>query len=204
MAAKQPSVSERKRAAIMAAAREVFITVGYANASMDGIAAAADVSKQTVYNHFGSKEDLFASIIQSSCGQLMQPLHDADAASGPPEPVLRRLAHMYLDMMQLSKRAHFYRTMLVEAHRVPELARIYYESGPGLAVTVLADYFERQTRRGVLKVENPRVVAEQFFGMLNGHLLLRAVLGIEPKPAPEKVQAYIDNAVKTLVNVTRA
>jgi len=67
-------LTDRKRSAILAAAAEQFRTHGYENASVDGIAALAEVSKRTVYNHFPSKETLFAETIlqmfESSAGML--------------------------------------------------------------------------------------------------------------------------------------
>ena len=49
----------KKRAIILEGAIDVFIEMGYELASMDKIAEVAGVSKRTVYNHFGSKENLF-------------------------------------------------------------------------------------------------------------------------------------------------
>lgn len=64
----QPSPSpqrltDRKRSAILQAAIEEFRTSGFEATSMDRIAAAAGVSKRTVYNHFPSKDALFAEIL---------------------------------------------------------------------------------------------------------------------------------------------
>jgi len=53
----------KKRAAILDGAIEVFIEMGYELASMDKIAETAGVSKRTVYNHFGSKENLFLVVV---------------------------------------------------------------------------------------------------------------------------------------------
>jgi TetR/AcrR family transcriptional regulator of autoinduction and epiphytic fitness len=53
----------KKRVAILDGAIEVFIDMGYELASMDKIAETAGVSKRTVYNHFGSKENLFLVIV---------------------------------------------------------------------------------------------------------------------------------------------
>jgi len=67
-------LTDRKRSAILAAAAEQFRVHGYENASVDSIAALAEVSKRTVYNHFASKETLFAETImqmfESSAGML--------------------------------------------------------------------------------------------------------------------------------------
>lgn len=54
-------LTDRKRVAIIDAAIEEFLAAGYDATSMDRIAARANVSKRTVYNHFPSKEALFAT-----------------------------------------------------------------------------------------------------------------------------------------------
>jgi TetR/AcrR family transcriptional regulator of autoinduction and epiphytic fitness len=56
-------LTDRKRVAIVDAAIEEFLAAGYDATSMDRIAARANVSKRTVYNHFPSKEALFAAIL---------------------------------------------------------------------------------------------------------------------------------------------
>lgn len=66
-------LTDRKREAILRAAVEEFRAAGFEATSMDRIAAAAGVSKRTVYNHFPSKEELF--------GQILEQLWDSSAAS---------------------------------------------------------------------------------------------------------------------------
>lgn len=56
-------LSDRKRESILQAAIQEFRSNGFEATSMDKIAATAEVSKRTVYNHFPSKEDLFAAIL---------------------------------------------------------------------------------------------------------------------------------------------
>ena len=57
--------SARKRRAILDAATEIFLRDGYLGTNMDEIAARSEVSKQTVYKHFVSKEALFVEIVSS-------------------------------------------------------------------------------------------------------------------------------------------
>src|SRR5258708_40233270 len=56
--------TERIREMILGAAKTVFLRDGY-GASLESIAEAAEVARQTVYNQFGSKEQLFAEVVQS-------------------------------------------------------------------------------------------------------------------------------------------
>ena len=59
--------SEQKRLQILEAAMELFCGQGFPNTSMDEVAKLAGVSKQTVYSHFGSKDELFVASIESRC-----------------------------------------------------------------------------------------------------------------------------------------
>ena len=58
---------EEKRKLIIAAATDLFSELGFAQTSMDKIAKKAGVSKQTVYSHFGSKDELFGGAISRKC-----------------------------------------------------------------------------------------------------------------------------------------
>src|ERR1044072_6795608 len=57
--------ADLKRRAIGAAARDVFLARGF-EAGIDVIAQRADVSKVTIYNHFGSKDEVFQAVIHDA------------------------------------------------------------------------------------------------------------------------------------------
>lgn len=185
---------EAKREAILEAARKVFLQVGFGASSMDSIANEARVSKQTVYNHFGSKEELFAAMIRSWVEQKLVVFSEA-ARSGKPEDTLRTIAHQYLDRGIAEQRVSMYRILMGESQRFPELGDIFYKSGPAVVRKFLADYLAEQDARGVMHVENPKLAAEQYYGMLNG-CQLKAQLGLELLPDQASIDAYIDHAVK--------
>ncbi len=63
-----------KRAAILDAAKQMFTQHGFDGVSMDQIAAAAGVSKLTVYSHFGDKEALFVEAVRCLCEERMPDL----------------------------------------------------------------------------------------------------------------------------------
>ncbi|MFC6633106.1 TetR/AcrR family transcriptional regulator [Microbulbifer taiwanensis] len=68
MTDRKPTRSEMKRQAILDAAKQTFQELGVQGTSMDELAARAQVSKRTVYNHFASKEALVVELI----GELWQ------------------------------------------------------------------------------------------------------------------------------------
>ena len=67
----------RTRAAILAAARQVFSDVGYVEARMSDVVAASDLSMGAVYRYFENKEDLFAQVI----ADLHEALFEASRSS---------------------------------------------------------------------------------------------------------------------------
>jgi AcrR family transcriptional regulator len=62
---------------IVDAAIPVFLRFGYKKASMDSVAAAANLSRQAVYLHFSGKEALFAAVVNSLCQSTRQAAHVA-------------------------------------------------------------------------------------------------------------------------------
>jgi AcrR family transcriptional regulator len=88
LAARTEGLRERKkratREAIAVAARRLFAERGFDNVTVSQVAAAADVSEKTVFNHFATKEDLAFAGGEAPLSQLL-----ADIAERPPgTPVL--------------------------------------------------------------------------------------------------------------------
>src|SRR5262245_59825259 len=87
-----------KHDAILDAARRVFQREGY-SASMDLVAAEAGLSKQTVYNHFGSKEGLFRAIVDHVSGELLDVLVEGGGARADPATTLEAVARRFLKLL---------------------------------------------------------------------------------------------------------
>ena len=64
-------VDMAKRQAMIRAAQDVFVNKGLEAASLEEVAAHAGVSKLTIYNHFGSKDELFVAALMEKCDSYM-------------------------------------------------------------------------------------------------------------------------------------
>jgi AcrR family transcriptional regulator len=190
-----PALSEDKHRAIHQAGTAVFLRSGYASATMDLIAAEAGVSKQTVYNHFHSKEGLFKAIVEDLTSTLMAPLVVRDAAKSTPDRVLRSLARDFLSLMLRPSSLALYRLIVAESARFPELGGAIYAVGTGRLLAMLADYLAWETRNGRLSVAEPALAAEQLVGMLTGRIQLRALLGVRPAPDDADLGRRAEHAV---------
>lgn len=196
-AAKAPAsdLSARKRAAIQRAGTAVFLRHGYGSASMDAIAAEAGVSKQTVYNHFHSKESLFKAIVEKLSAGLATPLGVRDASTGRPEDLLRDFGRELLGLMLRPSSLALHRLIVAESARFPELGGAVYAVGTGRLIEMLSDYLAWETRNRRLDVADPVFAAEQFIGMLSGRVQLRALLGVCAAPDEAEIGRRVDAAV---------
>jgi AcrR family transcriptional regulator len=194
-------LTERKHEAIQQAGTNVFMLHGYASATMAMIAAEAGVSKQTVYNHFESKEGLFKAIIEELTAKLMAPLVVREATLSTPEQILLALARDFFALMLRPSSLALYRLIVSESARFPELGEEIYAVGAGRMLAMLSDYLRRETRAGRLSVPEPELAAENFIGMLTGRVQLRALLGVSPRPDETDLGRRAEHAVKCFLAI---
>src|SRR5918999_3372302 len=73
---------EERRIAILESALAVFSERGYHSSSLDDLAREAGVSKALIYEHFASKQDLYAELLEQHAGVLFSALAEAIAEAG--------------------------------------------------------------------------------------------------------------------------
>lgn len=193
-ASRCPPVPSEKHQAILQAATAIFLEQGYDQASMEQIARAAGVAKQTIYNQFGNKEALFRAIITQRCTELLDTLLGSAPDEDGIEQILTRFATALLDILLEPSALALHRLIVAESRRLPRVGRLYYESGPERGNRRLAQYLQTQCERGVLTIDEPELAAQQFTGALLGSLRTRALVLEEPVP-----QAEIDKVVRHTV-----
>lgn len=84
--------SETTRDRILAAAYVLFRRRGYSRVSMDEIASATTVTKRTLYNHFDSKDELLAAVLEAQNGLALAAFRTfGDQLAGSPATIVDRL-----------------------------------------------------------------------------------------------------------------
>lgn len=199
--------SERKRAAIVGAATEVFLRNGYLGTSMDEIAALAAVSKQTVYKHFADKESLFSEIVVSVVNEISDPNHEEVLALSDAidvEVELRGFAHRQMGRVMRPRLLQLRRLVIGESGRFPELGKLFYQRGAGRTIAALAQAFEALAARGELELDDPEMAASQFNWLIMSMPVNQAMLLGEDEPAtPAELARYVDAGVKTFLGAYR-
>lgn len=168
-------IDARKSEAIVTAAFAVLAERGLA-APLEEVARRANVSKQTVYNHFGSKSQLIRTLIERRRVELTAPLVRPGALDDP-AGALRDYALAMIHSVLTEPYGEVMRMAVTGTLDVPELAEIVYQTGIQGARRSLADFLDQLVQRNMLKVENSMLAAEMFAGIALGGLQLRALMG---------------------------
>jgi AcrR family transcriptional regulator len=197
------SRSARKRKAILEAALTAFLRSGYLGTSMDEIAAAASVSKQTVYKHFADKKRLFTAIVTGTVNEAGDAVYDEVLGlgdSGDLEADLRDLARRELALVLQPRVLQLRRLVIGEAARFPELGRTFYDRGPGRTIAALAAAFEGLAAKGLLKLDDPQLAAAHFNWLVVSIPLNRAMLlGDDDPPSGADLDRYADAGTRAFL-----
>ncbi len=170
--------SAQKRRAILSTAQSLFLSNGYQGTSVDQIAAGAEVSKQTVYKHFGDKHELLVAIVTETLSNTVTPFLDRISALADTTDVdgdLAMLARDYINAVLQEPVVQLRRLVIGEANRVPELAQVYYEQAQGRSLSAFTEAFGRLHDRGLLAVDEPAVAAEHFAFLVIGRCVDQAL-----------------------------
>lgn len=158
-------LTDRKREAIIQAAIAEFRAHGFEITSMDKIAATAGVSKRTVYNHFPSKEELFAEILNQLWARIIA---EPSVSYDREQPLHEQLRLMLREKVQMMADENFLtlaRVAIAATIHSPERAQNMIERmgerEEGLTVWIRAAQAD-----GRLKAVDPEFAAHQVQGLL--------------------------------------
>lgn len=203
IASEETGSSEKRRQAILAAATGVFLRCGYLGASMDEIASIAQVSKQTVYKQFSSKEALFVGVVRGMTDRAGDVVHKdvPEIADGEKlSEYLQTYALRQLTVVLTPPIMQLRRLVIGEVSRFPELAQVLYERGPQRAMTIFAAILEQFGNRGLLKIEDPKTAASHFNWLVMSEPLNRAMLlGDEAIPKPAALRRHVAESVRVFL-----
>ncbi len=197
-----PRTHAAKRLSILEAATDVFFREGFAGANIDMIAAEAGVSRQTIYNHHGDKENLFVAVVRMLTEQLNSGFFDTlstfpDHPADLEKELIDFAFNLNLNCICNSSGKYFRKLIETEGQRYPELFAAWRTDGPGKVWAVLAAHLARLAHAGYLDIDDPDVAARQFLALINADLRISMALGDPIRE--EHVRQSAGNAIRTFL-----
>jgi TetR/AcrR family transcriptional regulator, mexJK operon transcriptional repressor len=194
-----------KGEAIAQAALRLFLRDGYERTSVDAIAAEAGVSKRTVYNRYGDKENLFLSVLRDTYNTMMATFREiADKHLGAVTDVQQDLTAFTLEvahtMTTAPDRIALVRLIFSEAPFFPALIRA--EQGPTTMHGSITGYLARLGGEGRLAITDPAEAAEHLIALTINQINARTMFGVVPVSGGE-VERIIAGGVAAFVRAYR-
>ena len=157
------SRGQKRKAKILSAATELFLTVGYGETSIDAIVEISGGSKATLYSYYPTKADLFRAVVDSIVTHQEGPVLQS---FGNVCDTLVHFAEHRLRVVFAPEHRALIRLIIAERDRFPDIARMYYEQGPLHSHSMLRDYFDNLIEQGLIKMRSADEACEFFRGML--------------------------------------
>lgn len=161
-----------KRQAIVDAAAASFFDVGFAATSIEKVAAAANVSKVTIYTHFNDKNGLFSAAVEKECANIRSyfsiDMESDDAIQGTIGEKLRVIANAVHEFLSRPEMVQFDRRIAAETEHEPAIGQAFLTAGPWRMKAAFAAFLAHADSNGELNVPDPGMAAEQLVSMCKG------------------------------------
>ncbi|MFN4088595.1 MAG: TetR/AcrR family transcriptional regulator [Alphaproteobacteria bacterium] len=189
-----------KHQAIMVAAWAQFLENGVTATSIERVAAAAGVSKMTVYSHFGDKMGLFGEVIRSGIDSLGEALRDLP---DPPSDLRRALVAYGCAFVRFLRRPDIMqldRMLVPEAATQPKLAETFYRNGPQTVLDTVGGLLEAAAQRGEIDIDDPMKAADSLTASwCHGPDWMRQRLGLRDTPSDAEITERVERSVDWLL-----
>lgn len=180
------------RGRLVDAALATFVEEGY-RASIDRIAARAQVARQTIYNHFGSKDALFAEVIRQASRSILVTLDTGRDL----RTALIDFGQAYREKVLSPDGLAIFRTIVSEAPHFPDLSQQVFQIGPLSTRNRLSTYLAQAMQSNLLRQEDPDFAAQNLIAMLVEYERIQALFTLNPVTlSPENTAQIIDRFLR--------
>jgi TetR/AcrR family transcriptional regulator, mexJK operon transcriptional repressor len=177
--------AEANRAAILVAARRCFVDEGF-TANLDRVAERADVSKVTIYNHFGSKEALCLAVVDDAVsGALEDAIYLVESQLGASSDVrsdLTAACRVWVAGLATRDMLSLRNAVVGEVGRTPRLAAEWSRRGPERFNRVIGSALGRLVKTGQLRIPDIDLAVLQLSGLVLSPALVYGSYGKPPSP----------------------
>lgn len=201
LARRKTSRREARREAILLAATRLFVEKGYGATSLSDVVRASGGSLSTLYDMFGNKAGLFRAIVTHRCEMMTALFEHPDVHSRPVAEALTDHGIRLLSVLIAEDTVTAMRTVIAESLQFPELAQVFYEAGPSQGRERVAGYLAEQTRRGVLKVDDPIEAATDFCQLVIRDAQMNAMMGLPYPKTPASITQQVTRAVDRFLRI---
>ena len=188
------TAGRKRRSEMVDAAYSLFMEKGYAAVSIDDIIRVSGGSKSSVYKYFGNKEGVLKAVIGSLADEMLREIHLEFPSGRTAREALTRVGMVLVELALSDNAINQHRHAVIHAKEFPDVAKLWYESGPQRGFDGLADYLRKETDAGRLRIADPDRAALLFGGMIVFRENMRLLVGL-PRSKRSELKKTVSDAV---------
>lgn len=170
-------LSEKKRLQIIETATRLFTSHGLEATSMDVVAAEAQVSKRTVYNHFATKTALFKAVLETMFANVEQGDRIEFDSSIPLESQLKAIANNEIKLLTSATYIDMARVAFMQMLQDPNLAKSLNSQSIG-CLRFFGEFLTAANNAGVVRIDDTQLAAKQFVYQFKSLIFYPLLYGI--------------------------
>lgn len=187
-----PANDDERRKALIAAAERVFLRRGYHAATMDDVAAAAHMSKRTLYQLVSSKEELFSALLARHGNPFN---FSVETAGRPVRDVLHDMLNTWARHVLSPSIVSLLRLIMAEYIHGKTLSRLLDRECSKPCCDALEAYFADCRDAGIFALADAHEASKMLYGMAIGNIHIELLLGIGRAPGRAQLDARIGRAI---------
>lgn len=159
-----------KRESILVAARRLFLSEATGNFTMDDLAAAAPISKATLYAYFRDRSQVLEAMVVRELERMLAQDWVKQHSNVELRDTLVEFGEIFIARIASSEGRAFERILAAVAASDPMLARKFFDAGPGRGLQLLKDMLADHRAQAELAIDDPERAAEDLLGLWQGFL----------------------------------
>ena len=185
-----------KDEAILDGARASFFERGFAAATMEDVAARAGVSKVTVYKRFPDKESLFEATVRREVRRMEEAFDAWSFNDGSLAERLNAYGSILLRFLYSSEHMLLDRMLAHDLKHSPDLARRFFDVGPGACRARLAAMIAEAAAGGEIIIDDPVLAAADVFALWSGFMPKEIEFGVSPPVEGDLIDCRVQRGTR--------
>ncbi len=195
---KHNSRGEARRRAMLDAAWQILSEKGFAAVTLNDVISRSGGSRTTLYEAFGGKDGLIASVLTEKCQEFCETLQTSLRTDRPAHEALLHFTTIMTEKCLDDESIRIMNFLQIEMHQFPGIRETFLINGPDVITRRVTDFFTHHTENGTLNIPDPHFAARMLLTMIQGQW--RDIL-IETMPSYKPSQEEIENRAKLLVDL---
>lgn len=165
---KQNSRGEARRRAMLDATWEILSTKGFAAVTLNDVISRSGGSRTTLYEAFGGKDGLIASVVTEKCQEFSEILQTSLVYDAPPRDALLNFTIIMTNKCLDEESIRLMSFLQQEMDQFPGIREAFTESGPKAVTEGIVSFLRHHNNIGTLQIPDPAFTARMFLSMIQG------------------------------------